>query len=153
MLLVVVVFIGPVLGYEVALFGWSSLTWAGSISLAILALSLLQTATDWRGRAEAHRRSQAAYAEIRREAEYLAAASSVDEIAFSNLLAGLKLASIIKVEIPANELLEQKRRHEVNQAIARVLDSQPAASVLLTRFRFWLRDNRGPPKEAPRVGN
>jgi hypothetical protein len=37
--------------------------------------------------------------------------------------------------------LPQKRRHKIKVALSKHLDAHPSASLLLTRLRFWFRDN------------
>jgi len=53
------------------------------------------------------------------------------------------MASALAIEVPEREFLIQKRRHKLKIALSKHLDTHPSASLLLTRIKFWIKDNLG----------
>jgi hypothetical protein len=111
------------------------------LSLTTFFLTLVQFKADWKGRADAHKRTLDIYAEVKREAGYLLASGDIEEASCRRVLSRYDLASAVGVEIPESEFLPQKRRHKIKIALSKHLDTHPSTSLLLTRIRFWLRDN------------
>ena len=139
--LVALAFVEPRLNVRLTPFGWDSQIWVGVLSIATFFLTLVQFKTDWKGRADAHKRTLDIYAEVKREAGYLLAAGDIEEDPCRRVLSRYDMASAVGVEIPEREFLPQKRRHKIKVALSKHLDTHPSASLLLTRIRFWLRDN------------
>jgi hypothetical protein len=134
-------FVAPSINLSLTPFGLDSQLWMGLLAVAVLFLSIVQLKTDWKGRSDAHRRALETYAEVKREAGYLLANGELDESACRRVLARYDMASAVGVEIPERFFLAQKRRHKMKVALSKHLDTHPGASILLTRFRFWIRDN------------
>jgi hypothetical protein len=134
-------FVAPNINLSLTPFGLDSQLWTGLLSIATLFLAIVQLRTDWKGRCDAHRRTLDSYAEVKREAGYVLATGEFEEQACRRVLARYDLASAVGVELPERDFLKQKRRHKMKIALSRHLDTHPAASLLLTRFRFWIRDN------------
>jgi hypothetical protein len=139
--LVALAFVEPKIGIHLTPFDWDSKLWMGMLAIATIFLTIIQLKTDWKGRADAHKRTLTVYAEVKREAGYLLAAGDVDDTECRRVLARYDLASAVGVEMPEADFLPQKRRHKIKVALSKHLDSRPSASLLLTRMRFWFRDN------------
>jgi hypothetical protein len=125
-------------------FGWNSQIWVGLLSIATFFLTIVQIKADWKARSDAHKRSLDLYAEVKREAGYLLASDIIEEQGCRRVFARYDMASAVAVEIPERDFLALKQRHKVKVELSRYLDSHPGASLLLTRIRFWIRDNFGP---------
>lgn len=134
-------FVEPRIHVSLTPFGLDSQLWVGLLSVGTLLLAIVQLRTDWKGRADAHRRTTELYAEVKREAGYLLAAGALDEQSWRRVLARYELASAIGVEMPERQFLKQKRRHRMKVSLSKHLDAHPGASIMLTRVRFWVRDN------------
>jgi hypothetical protein len=134
-------FVAPHINVSLTPFGFDSQLWIGLLSVATLFLAIVQLRTDWKGRSEAHRRTLNSYAEVKREAGYVLANGELDEAACRRVLARYDMASAVGVEMPDRLFLTYKRRHKMKIALSRHLDTHPGASLLLTRLRFWIRDN------------
>ncbi len=107
--------------------------WGGLLAIAVLFLSIVQLRVDWKGRSDAHKRTLDVYAEVKREAGYLLASGSPLALdACRRVLARYDMASSVGVAIP---------EHKLKVALSKHLDTHPAASLLITRITFWLRDN------------
>lgn len=139
--LVALAFVEPRINVRLTPFGWDSTIWIGVLGVATFFLTLVQLKTDWKGRADAHKRTFDIYAEVKREAGYLLAAGDIEDTACRRVLSRYDMASAVGVAIPEREFLPQKRRHKVKVALSKHLDAHPSASLILTRFRFWIRDN------------
>jgi hypothetical protein len=139
--LVALAFVAPHINMRLTPFGWDSQIWVGVLSVGTFFLTILQLKVDWKGRADAHKRTLDIYAEVKREAGYVLAAGNIEEAACRRVLTRYDMASAIGVAMPEREFLPQKRRHKVKVALSKHLDTHPSASLILTRVRFWLRDN------------
>jgi hypothetical protein len=139
--LVALAFVDQRIGLRLTPFGWDSKIWIGLLAVATFFLTVIQFKTDWKGCADAHKRTVNIYAEVKREAGYLLAGGDVDDVECHRVLARYDMASAVGVEMPEAEFLPQKRRHKIKVALSKHLDSHPSASLLLTRLRFWFRDN------------
>jgi hypothetical protein len=136
-------FVAPRLNVSLTPFGLDPQLWTGLLSVATLFLAIAQLKTDWKGRSDAHRRTLDIYAEVKREAGYLLASEELEEQASRRVFARYDMASAVGVEMPERFFLREKRRHKMKVAVSRHLDTHPGASILLTRLRFWIRDNFG----------
>jgi hypothetical protein len=139
--LVALSFVEPRINIRLTPFDWDSQIWIGVLSVATFFLTLVQYKTDWKGRADAHKRTFDIYAEVKREAGYLLASGAIDEASCKRVLSRYDMASAVGVAIPEAEFLPQKQRHATKVALSKHLDTHPSASLLLTRIRFWIRDN------------
>lgn len=115
--------------------------WIGLLGIGAFLLSLLQLRVDWKGRADSHKRSFEAYANVKQSAARLLAtncemAGLADEVRTSYLSAGTTA-----VPIPENQFLNLKMKHLTKIEISKTLDLKPASSVALLRIRLWVRDN------------
>ena len=134
-------FVAPSINLSLTPFRLEPQLWVGVLSVATLFLAIVQLKTDWKGRADAHRRTLDSYAEVKREAGHLLATDELDRQGSRRVLARYDMASAVGVQIPERFFLVQKRRHKMKIALSKHLDTHPAASVFVTRFRFWIRDN------------
>jgi hypothetical protein len=141
--LVALAFVEPRINVRLTPFGLDSQIWVGILSAGTFFLTLVQFKTDWKGRADAHKRTFDIYAEVKREAGYMLAAGDFEETSCRRVLSRYDMASAVGVAIPEGDFLPQKRRHRIKIALSKHLDSHPSASLFLTRVRFWIRDNFG----------
>ncbi|MBA3572743.1 MAG: hypothetical protein H0W34_12420 [Pyrinomonadaceae bacterium] len=145
--LVALAFVEPRINVRLTPFGLDGQVWGGMLAVATFFLTVVQLKTDWKGRADAHKRTLHVYAEVKREAGYLLAAGNLDEAACRRVLARYDMASAVGIGMPESEFLSMKRGHTVKVALSKHLDTHPSASLVLTRLRFWFRDNF--PKSGP----
>lgn len=115
--------------------------WIGILGVITFFLSILQLKTDWKSRADSHKRSADTYAAVKREAGYVLASGVTDPEIHKRVIDRYDMASVVSVAIPESEFLKQKRRHLVKVALSKQLDSRPSASILWLRIQFWFRDN------------
>ncbi len=150
--LVALAFVEPTINVSLTPRWFEPRIWVGVLGTSTFFLTLFQLRTDWRGRADAHKRSFAMYAGVKDECgQLLSTSSEITPQAFAQLRARYGLAARLGEEISEREFLRQKRHHRVKVAVSRHLDTHPAASILLTRLRFIVRDNlSGRPHEPER---
>ena len=86
--LVALAFVEPRINVRLTPFGWDSQIWIGVLAVATFFLTIVQLKTDWKGRANEHKRTFDIYAEVKREAGYLLAAGSFGDADGRRLLAG-----------------------------------------------------------------
>lgn len=122
-------------------FAIDSRIWIGALGTAVFFLSIVQLKTDWKGRADAHRRTADIYAEVKREAKFLLSTTQLGDADLKQILAKYELATAVGIGMPESEFLAQKQRHKSKIVISRYLDQHPFASLTLLRIRFWFRDN------------
>jgi len=134
-------FVAPRINVSLTPFGLDPQIWIGLLSVAVLFLAIVQLKTDWKALSDAHGRTMDIYAEVKREAGYLLAPGELDDAACRRVLARYDMASAVGIAMPERDFLPQKRRHKLKVAISKYLDDHPAASIMLTRIRFWVRDN------------
>lgn len=140
--LVALAFVDPAISLILTPFALDPGLWAGLLAAFVMALSIIQIKVDWKGSADAHKRSLDIYAEVKREAGYLLASDgALEEQDCQRVLARYDMASAIGVEISSKQFLRQKRRHRIKIEISRHLDSFPATSIWLLRLKIWKRDN------------
>ncbi|WP_140885786.1 hypothetical protein [Muricoccus nepalensis] len=133
-------FVEPRINLTLTPFGFEPQVWVGLLGVAVFGLSIVQLRVDWKGRADAHARAFEGYTEVKRDAGVLLAASAeITEQACRPIFARYGAAGA--TSIPEGDFLRQKQRHLLKIAISKHLDSSPAASLTLTRLRFWLKDN------------
>lgn len=139
--LVALSFVAPSVNKELAPFGIQPNIWVGVLGTATFFLTIVQIKTDWKSRADAHRRTLEMYAEVKREAGYMLANEVFDELDFRRVLSRYDLVSAVGVEIPESEFLRQKKRHKMKVELSRYLDDSPFSSLSIVRFKLWVRDN------------
>jgi hypothetical protein len=122
-------------------FGLDSQLWTGLLAVGTFFLTIVQMKTDWKGRADAHKRTFEIYAEVKREAGYIIASGKYDEAECRRVLARYDMASAVGEAVPEADFLPEKRRHKLKVALSKHLDTHPGASLFMTRIRFWIRDN------------
>jgi hypothetical protein len=108
-----------------------------------LFLTVLQIKTDWKARADAHRRTLDLCAEVKREAGYALASEKIDDAAFRRVLSRYDMASAVGIEVPEAEFLKLKKRHQLKVAVSKQLDEHPSSSLVLMRIKLWISDNCG----------
>ena len=134
-------FVEPKLNLTLTPFGLKPEIWGGLLAVGTFFLTVLQLKTDWKACAEAHKRSLDIYSEVKREAGYLLAESTLEEVAVRRVLSRYDMASSITVSIPEAEFLSQERRHGIKVRLSKHLDKRPSSSIFLTKIKFWWRDN------------
>lgn len=139
--LVALSFVEPRINVSLTPFEWDPQIWVGMLGAAVFFLSVIQLKTDWKGRADAHRRASDIYAEVKRESRFLLATETIEEVEWRRLLAKYDMATSVGIAMPEAEFLAQKRRHKIKVQISRYLDQHPSTSIAMLRFRFWFRDN------------
>ncbi len=139
--LVALAFVEPRLNIRLTPFGLDGQLWVGVLGTGVFFLTLVQMKTDWKGRADAHKRTLDIYAEVKREAGYLFAADTFERDACQRVFSRYDMASAVGVPIPEAEFLVQKQRHLVKVALSKQLDAQPAAWLIWLRVRLWWRDS------------
>lgn len=140
--LTAVAFIDPRLNQWLIPSGIDSVVWIGILGFLTFSGSLFQLKTDWKGRSEAHQRTGAMYAEVKREAGYVLASSVIIEPReFQRLAARYDMASDSGVAIPDSQFLSMKKRHLQKVAISKLLDSRPGLSPFLTKAKMFAGDN------------
>jgi hypothetical protein len=141
--LIALVFVEPGLNLSLTPFGWNPQIWLGCLSVAVFFLSILQIKVDWKGTADAHKRSLNIYAAVKRECNLLL--MTQEELSTSDcrgVFARYELASEIGIEIPEADFLKEKRRHLQKVQLSKHLDSHPGTSFVIYKLkRFW-QDNR-----------
>jgi hypothetical protein len=114
--------------------------WTGLLAVLVFGLSIVQLRVDWKGRTDAHARAFEGFAEVKRDAGFLlASAPEITEQTCRPIFA--RYGSAGAMPVPEQQFLRLKRRHLLKVAVSKHLDGHPAASPLLTRLRFWFRDN------------
>lgn len=139
--LVALAFVEPGVAVALTPSDVDSRIWMGLLAVVTFFLTLVQLKTDWKGRADAHRRTFDIYAEVKREAGYILAGGEIDGEPSRRVLARYDLASAVGIALPERQFLKQKRRHLIKIALSRHLDTHPSAYLPLTRLRFWVKDN------------
>ncbi len=140
-------FVSPTMAARLTPFGWDSTIWLGALAAGTFFLTLVHLKTDWKSKADAHKRTLDLYAQVKREVGYLLASDQADDAAYRRVLVTYDMASAVGVEIPEKKFLTLKQQHRVKVALSKHLDEHPFSSLILLRFRMWLRDNRGEEKE------
>jgi hypothetical protein len=116
--------------------------WIGLLGSITFGLTLIQFKADWRGRSEAHQRSFAMYAEVKREAGFLLATAGPIPIRdFQRLVDRYDMASDVGTGIPEKDFLALKRRHKLKVAYSRLLDEKPGSALWLMKIKLIARDN------------
>jgi hypothetical protein len=142
--LVALAFVEPRVGVSLAPFGMNSQIWGGLLATCTFFLTIVQLKTDWKGRSDAHRHTLDLYAEVKREAGYLLASSTLDDAAMRRVLARYDVASAVGIAVPERDFLPQKKRHLVKVELSKRLDTLPGSSLMLARVRlWWLNSIRG----------
>jgi hypothetical protein len=140
--LVALVFVEPRINASLTPLGLDPQIWIGVLGVLTFFSTVLQMKTDWKAKSDTHSLSLSMYAEIKRECGYLlAAGQELSRTECQRLFDRYDMATEVAAKVPEKEFLRQKRRHKMKVAISRHLDTHPAASILLTRFRLWYRDN------------
>lgn len=139
--IVALAFVSTPIGIRLTPFGWDPTIWLGILSVCTFFLTVVQMKTDWKSRADAHKRTLDLYAEVKREAGYLLASDEDDETAYRRVLARYDLASAVGVEIPEKYFLPLKQRHKIKVLLSKHIDEHPSVSLSLLRIRLWFQDN------------
>jgi hypothetical protein len=141
--LVAVAFVEPHAGAKLTPYGWDPQIWIGALATATFFLTVVQIKTDWKARADAHRRTLDLYSEVKREAGYAIATEKIDDVTFRRVLSRYDMASAVGIEVPESEFLKLKKRHRIKVALSKHLDEHPSSSLVVMRVRYWMRDNFG----------
>lgn len=140
---IAVVFVEPRIGKTLTPFKVDPQLWIGLLSIITFFVSVLELRVDWRGRADAHKRTGEMYAEVKRDCgQLLASSGPISKETFEPILARYSLATSVGTKIKEREFLRQKRRHLRKVEISKYLSRHPFASIPLLRFKMWVRDNR-----------
>jgi hypothetical protein len=139
--IVALAFVDPVINVKLTPWGVTPTIWLGLLSIGVFFLSIVQLKTDWKSRADAHRRTLDLYAEVKREAGYILASADTDETSCRRVLSRYDMASAVGIELPERYFLYLKRRHRIKVAISKRLDTHPSASIFLLKVKMWFSDN------------
>ena len=139
--LVALVFVAPQIKIQLTPFDLNERIWFGLLGVATFMLTLIELKVKWKERANAHKRTATLYAEVKREAGYVLAATAFDESAGRRVLTQYDFAGAIGEAIPEADFLPQKGRHLRKVALSKHLDSHPSASLVLVRLKLWWRGN------------
>jgi hypothetical protein len=144
--LVALSFVAPPMSVALTPTAFSPQLWLGLLAVIAFFLSILQLKVDWKGRADAHKRSMDIYSDVKREAGYLFGIDPLPESDYRRLMSKYEVAAATAITIPEREFLRQKRNHLTKIALSKHLDLHPSASIWILRVRFWFRDtfNRYP---------
>ena len=132
-------FIEGKLGAKLAPFGWEREIWLGVLSVGTFFLTIAQTMLDWKGKADAHARAGRLFAVVKAECRRAEAELGVEER--KRVQDRYEFACEAAIEIPEDRFLSLKQHHKRKIALSRYLDEHPAASLTLTKLRWWIRDN------------
>jgi hypothetical protein len=139
--IVALAFADPAINARLTPRGLNPSIWVGCLSVGVFFLSIVQLKTNWKGRADAHRRTLDLYAEVKREAGYVLASTEVDEASCRRVLSRYDMASAAGVELPEKDFLHLKKEHRIKVAISKQLDAYPSSSIALLRLKMWIADN------------
>ena len=121
--------------------GLTGREWMGLLGAGAFLVALVQWRTDWKGRADGHKRSLDMYAAIKREIGYAIMEREFDDRTARRIFADYDIISTSSVKVPEADFLRQKARHTRKIQISKHLDSNPSASIMFARIRFWWSDN------------
>lgn len=140
--LTAVVFVGPRIGLKLTPWGFDPQLWTGFLGVAVFFLAVVQLRVDWKGRADAHRRTYNMYAEVKRECGYLLASEKdLTRDKCAHVLVRYDIATDVGTPLPEREFLVQKGKHLQKVQISRILDGHPSSSIALIRMKMWWNDN------------
>jgi hypothetical protein len=139
--IVALAFVDPVINAKLTPRDLNPTIWGGCLAIGVFFLSIVQLKTDWKGRADAHRRTLDLYAEVKREAGYILASPELEESACRRVLSRYDMASAVGIELPERDFLYLKKRHRIKIAISKRLDTCPSSSITLLRLKMWFVDN------------
>ena len=139
--LVALALVDPAINVKLTPRGLNPTMWIGLLSIGVFFLSLVQMKTDWKSRADAHRRTLDLYAEVKREAGYVLASPDLHETAARRVMSRYDMASAVGIELPEKDFLNLKRRHRLKVAISKRLDLHPSSSIAILKLKMWLADN------------
>ncbi|MAC89374.1 hypothetical protein [Maricaulis sp.] len=115
----------------------------GALGVTVFCLTLLQFATRWGARADAHGLALENYASITKSARRLLNdIDSLDAAELSRLRDQYEFVNANSIEIPERQFLALKQRHLVKVEISKKLDNRPGLNLLLTRLAIYWRDFR-----------
>ncbi len=114
----------------------------GLVGLLLFALSVVSIRVDWAHRGALHGEAAKAYASLKLDAsQMLGDPASQTQAQFDALQAQFKMIGTHSIPVPEKEFNKLKKKHLMKQAVSRLLDTKPAASLWLTRIKLWWRDN------------
>ena len=117
----------------------------GLAGIFIFVASLVQMKMDWNGRSALHGRAAESYLAVKHELGRIKCFSPEDHerlaAAFSSTRDRYEAIGSTTVSLPDRIFLKLKQIHRVKVEISKALDSNPGASILLLRLKFWWRDN------------
>lgn len=140
--LVAVSFLDERLATRLTPFDINPQLWTGLLGFAAFILSLIQLRVDWKGQADAHRRSCDLYAEVKRDIGYLLANGDLADDDIRRSFTKYDMASASSVPISEKDFLRIKRGHHLKLEVSRLIDAKPSASIILLKIRLWIRDNK-----------
>jgi hypothetical protein len=116
--------------------------WLGTMALLAFATSLFQMRVNWKGSADAHRKSSQVYADVKQQCGLiLQSRSYVDRKACDRLIYQYGLADTLGCSIAERHFAGVMKHYKTKKALVHHLEGHPTASILLTRVRWWVRDN------------
>jgi hypothetical protein len=141
--LVALAFVDQNLAVQLTPFHLQPQIWMGSLGVVTFFLSVAQLRVDWKARSDAHARSMHLNADLKRELNLVLSRKNDDvgSAEHARVLSQTAMVSSATNAIPEADFLSLKRQHKLKVAVSRHLDDHPAASILLTKLKFFLRDN------------
>jgi hypothetical protein len=118
--------------------------WLGFVSVAILALSIVEFKVDWQGRARLHEDAARRLADLK--AEFRAVKARVDSDNQDEQVGSLSREYWRVMDqlspIPEKHFIHLKARHLRKVRLSRELDDHPGVPLILLRFEVCWRDTR-----------
>ena len=133
--LVALAFVDPLLNLKLTPFHILPALWVGVLSVGVFFLTIVQFKTDWKGRADAHKRTLDLYSEVKREAGYLIASGKCEDAECRRVLSRYDMASAVGIEVPENDFLLLKQQHKRKIELSKRLDDKPWTYLWLLRLR------------------
>jgi len=126
---------------KINIFGVEYNNLLSGLSILVFVLSVLELRVDWKGQAQAHSKSYALYAEVKRELGYLQGSTRLIKADVRRVMSKYDMASELGTNISEKDFLKLKQNHREKIELSKYLDTHPSANILLTRLKFLWRDN------------
>lgn len=122
-------------------FGLEYQTILAVLSIFVFVLSILELRVDWKGKVQAHAKSLALYAEVKRELGYILSSSRIVKADVRRVMSKYDMAAEMGTSISEKDFLTQKKKHRAKIKMSKYLDDFPHANIPLTRLKFFWVDN------------
>lgn len=126
---------------KVTPFGLEYQTILAVLSIFVFVLSILELRVNWKGKAQAHAKSLALYAEVKRELGYIISSSRIIKADVMRVISKYDMAAELGTSISEKDFLTQKKKHRAKIKMSKYLDDFPHANIPLTCLKFFWVDN------------